>query len=102
LAAKPAKKPSAKAAPAAAPLDSQATAVPSQTLTLNNTSSNGERADAASAQRGQLELEKTLVPVPASQPPAQQRVTSFRPFWLENELFLVREVAEAGGRHVQG
>ena len=32
----------------------------------------------------------------------QQRVTPFRPFWLENELFLVREVLEAGTRHVQG
>ncbi len=31
-----------------------------------------------------------------------QRVTPFRPFWLEDELFLVREVLEAGTRHVQG
>jgi signal transduction histidine kinase len=38
--------------------------------------------------------------VPAGAP--QQRVTPFRPFWLENELFLVREVAESGKRHVQG
>lgn len=30
------------------------------------------------------------------------RVTPFRPFWLEDELFLVREVFEAGSRHVQG
>ena len=30
------------------------------------------------------------------------RVTPFRPFWLEDELFLVREVAGSGRRHVQG
>jgi signal transduction histidine kinase len=31
-----------------------------------------------------------------------QRVTPFSAFWLEDELFLVREVIEAGRRHVQG
>jgi len=52
---------------------------------------------------------------PAAPPPAaapaqeadaatarQASATPYRPFWLENELFLVREVYAAGKRHVQG
>lgn len=102
---KPAGKPSPKAAPASSPIDSQGTVALAQrgaATAGGQTLSTGQRADDSAQQRGQLELEKTSAPVPASQPSAQQRVTSFRPFWLENELFLVREVAEAGGRHVQG
>jgi signal transduction histidine kinase len=102
-------KPSAKTAPATPLVNSQASvaqaqrgASPSPEQARSGTPSASERADAAPIQLGQEEQGKASVPMAASQPPAQQHVTSFRPFWLENELFLVREVAEAGGRHVQG
>jgi signal transduction histidine kinase len=46
----------------------------------------------------------TAPPLPAAgDHPAQQASASpYRPFWLESELFLVREVYAAGKRHVQG
>jgi signal transduction histidine kinase len=102
---KPAAKPSASTPPIvsqATVTQAQRSAAPQQAQARSNTLSTGERADATLVQGGQVELGQTSAPAPTSQPPPQQRVTSFRPFWLENELFLVREVAAAGARHVQG
>jgi signal transduction histidine kinase len=105
----PAAKPSARSSSTTPPVDSQGTVVQAQRGASpppapagNQTLSVGQRADDSAQQTGQLELGKASAPAENPQPSAQQRVTSFRPFWLENELFLVREVAEAGGRHVQG
>ena len=88
---KPSTPSSKKATPAPAPIASSQATTGSQAVTSTGQSSVGQGTlvgDTANYKGGEAA--------------PQQRVTPFSPVWLENELFLVREVFESGKRYVQG
>lgn len=78
---------------------SPAAAQPREALGKDQTGAGTGMVEAPAPQQDTGKLAAAPAPV---EPPPQPMATAFRPFWLENELFLVREVMESGRRRVQG